>query len=93
VNPARGRDGGRDGATGRVHLASGAELRAKGRQSVPAGERLVLEMPGGGGYGDPRERAPARVARDVRNGLVSRDAALRDYGVEVGADGTAVRAE
>ncbi len=93
VNPARGREGGGNGATGRVRLASGAELRAKGRQGVPAGARLVLEMPGGGGYGDPRERAPARVAEDVRNGFVSREGALRDYGVEVGADGTAVRAD
>jgi N-methylhydantoinase B len=92
-NPARGRFGGRDGATGRVRLASGAELRAKGRQAVPADERLVLEMPGGGGYGDPRERPPARVAEDVRNGFVSRDAALRDYGVEIDADGTAARSD
>ncbi|MDH3594899.1 MAG: hydantoinase B/oxoprolinase family protein [Rhodospirillales bacterium] len=93
VNPARGREGGGNGATGRVSLASGAELRPKGRQGVPAGARLVLEMPGGGGYGDPLERAPARVAEDVRNGFVSRETALRDYGVEVGADGTAVRAD
>jgi N-methylhydantoinase B len=86
-NPARGRFGGRAGTTGRVRLASGAELRAKGRQAVPAGDRLVLEMPGGGGYGDPREREPARVAADVKNGFVSREAALRDYGVEVAGDG------
>jgi N-methylhydantoinase B/oxoprolinase/acetone carboxylase alpha subunit len=39
------------------------------------------------------DRAPARVAEDVRNGFVSRDAALRDYGVEVREDGTAVRAD
>ena len=57
------------------------------------GQRVRLETPGGGGYGDPRERAPARVAEDVKNGFVSRDAALRDYGVEVGADGTAARSD
>ena len=83
-HPPRGRAGGADGVTGRVRLASGVELRAKGRQSVPAGERLILEMPGGAGYGDPRSRDPARVAEDIRNGLVSREAALRDYGVEPG---------
>jgi N-methylhydantoinase B len=60
---------------------------------VPAGERLVLEMPGGGGYGDPRERAPERVAEDVRNGLVSREAAAREYGAVVGVGGTAPEAE
>jgi N-methylhydantoinase B len=93
VNPARGRAGGGAGATGRVRLASGAELRPKGRQSVPAGERLVLEMPGGGGYGDPRQRAPERVAEDVRNGLVSPEAAREYYGVEVGGDATAIKAD
>jgi N-methylhydantoinase B len=87
-HPPRGRAGGGDGVTGRVRLASGAELRAKGRQPVPAGDRLILEMPGGAGYGDPRARDSARVAEDVRNGLVSRRAAARDYGVEVREDGS-----
>ncbi len=89
ANPARGRAGGAEGATGRVRLASGAELRAKGRQAVPAGERLVLEMPGGGGYGDPRARPAKRIAEDLRNGLVSPEAAARDYGFDAGASETA----
>ncbi|MEZ5596963.1 MAG: hydantoinase B/oxoprolinase family protein [Pseudomonadales bacterium] len=50
-HPARGRDGGEDGAAGRVYLKSGSELRGKGRETVPAGETLVLETPGGGGLG------------------------------------------
>jgi len=45
------------------------------------GQRLVLETPGGGGYGDPRERDPAAVARDVALGYVTPEAAARDYGV------------
>jgi N-methylhydantoinase B len=53
---------------------------------------LIVEMPGGGGYGDPREREPERVAADVRRGLVSQEAAARDYGVIVDASG-AVDAE
>ncbi len=68
---ARGREGGGPGARGRLGLASGVELAAKGFQVVPAGERLVVEMPGGGGYGAPEGRAPALVARDVAMGLVS----------------------
>ncbi|MDQ4061389.1 MAG: hydantoinase B/oxoprolinase family protein, partial [Pseudomonadota bacterium] len=51
------------------------------------GERVRLETPGGGGYGDPRNRDPARVARDVALGYVSPVAAARDYGVAVGPDG------
>jgi N-methylhydantoinase B len=86
-HPARGRDGGQAGAAGRVGLKSGTVLRSKGQQTIPADDRLVLEMPGGGGLGDPFERAPAEVAADVRDGLVSVAAAARDYGVVVDADG------
>jgi N-methylhydantoinase B len=86
-HPARGREGGGDGAAGRLHLASGAALRPKGQQTIPEGDRLQLELPGGGGYGDPRGREAWRVAEDVRNGLVSREAAREHYRVAVGTDG------
>ena len=43
-------------------------------------------MPGGGGFGEPRQRAPARVAADVADGLVSREAAREVYGVVVNGD-------
>ena len=78
-NPALGRAGGKAGAAGRVSLASGARLRGKGQQDIPAGDRLVLEIPGGGGYGDPAQRDIDAIREDVRNGLVSEAAALRDY--------------
>ncbi len=66
----KGRDGGHDGAPGRVYLKSGTTLRTKGYQTIPAGDRLVLELPGGGGMGNPAERDPALVARDRRDELV-----------------------
>ncbi len=75
----RGRDGGGDGAAGLVHLKSGATLRTKGYQVIPAGDRLVLQLPGGGGMGPPAERDPALVARDVRDGLVSQTQAESAY--------------
>ncbi len=86
-NAARGRDGGLPGATGTVALASGRRLRAKGQQSIPPGDRLVLGMPGGGGFGHPHHRDPQLVADDVRDGYVSAASAERDYGVVLGADG------
>jgi len=86
-HPPRGREGGRDGAAGRVALASGPRLLGKGQQTVPVGDRVVIEMPGGGGLGDPRQRSIDAVASDVRSGFVSSEAAQRDYGVVVGADG------
>jgi N-methylhydantoinase B len=90
--PPRGREGGGDGGAGRLSLASGKVLRNKGYQLVPEGDRLVVEMPGGAGYGDPMTRAPERVAEDVKNGLVSPEAAERDYKVAVAVDGTIDRA-
>ena len=84
ANPPRGRLGGRDGAAGVVALKSGKRLRAKGFQIIPEGDRLVLLLPGGGGMGDPSERDPAAIARDIADGLVSPEAALRDYGFDAG---------
>jgi N-methylhydantoinase B len=78
--PARGRDGGGDGATGTVRLASGGALRAKGLQRIPKGDRLVLELPGGAGAGAARARAPEAVAKDVADGFVSPGSAAADYG-------------
>ncbi len=91
-HPARGRRGGGEGMLGEVYLqrqgqddvqepSRGDTLKAKGRQRIPAGERLVMAMPGGGGYGAVAQRDRDAVLADVRNGLVSREAAIRDYGV------------
>ena len=79
--PARGRDGGGDGAAGTVATSGGQGLRAKGLQRIPTGERLVLEIPGGAGLGEARTRDKAKVRRDVDDGFVSAAAAARDYGV------------
>ena len=68
-------------------LKSGTVLRTKGYQVIPDGDRLILELPGGAGMGDPAERDPERVARDVRDGLVSAANALALYRVAVDADG------
>jgi len=79
-NPARGRDGGGDGAAGRVHVPGVGEFRPKGREVVPPGRRIVLETPGGGGLGDPARRPTDRVREDILDGYVSPDRAS-------GADG------
>src|SRR6516165_2538798 len=77
---AQGRAGGRPGARGRVYLDDGRELQGKGLQTIPPDCRLMLETPGGGGYGDPRKRPPERLHRDVALGLVSPRSAKLDYG-------------
>jgi len=48
---------------------------------LPAGRRVRLESPGGGGWGDPATRSAALVKRDVELGFVSGASAERDYGV------------
>ncbi|HXQ67902.1 MAG TPA: hydantoinase B/oxoprolinase family protein [Alphaproteobacteria bacterium] len=86
-NPARGRNGGKSGAPGRVSLASGRPIRPKGRQTVPPRDRIRLELPGGGGFGRPETRDPARVADDVIDGIVSRESAEKIYKVALTAEG------
>ncbi len=73
--PARGRHGGHAGERGAVRLASGKTLRGKGSQRVPAGDRLILHTPGGGGYGDPAERDGRAVRADTAADLISETAA------------------
>lgn len=70
-HPARGRDGGSDGAAGIVALDDGTKLRPKGWQHVPAGRRLVLHLPGGGGFGDPVNRSAESRADDIAKGYVT----------------------
>ena len=83
-----GRFGGLDGAAGTVKLKSGATLKSKGRQSIPCHDRLVLALPGGGGYGDPKKRNVERVVEDISLGLITVDDARQDYGVVICGDGT-----
>jgi len=86
-NPARGRDGGQAGAAGNVTLRSGRPIRPKGRQTVPPRDAICLELPGGGGFGDPRERDPERVLDDLLDGMITAEDARRDYGVVVDKHG------
>jgi N-methylhydantoinase B/oxoprolinase/acetone carboxylase alpha subunit len=78
---ARGRNGGGAGERGAISLKSGVALKPKGLQVIPAGERLLIEMPGGGGMGPAAKRDPEAVLRDVRLGYLSAEAAKRDYGI------------
>jgi N-methylhydantoinase B len=78
--------GGKDGALGEFVLNPGTpdeqKLPSKGLSQLAAGDVISLRLPGAGGYGDPAQRDPELVARDVRQGKVSREAARAEYGVE-----------
>ena len=76
----RGREGGKDGECGALSLSNGAQLRPKGEQVIPAGERLIVLTPGGAGYGNPHDRDPALIAQDIEFGLTSPEHATSQYG-------------
>ena len=81
-NAARGRAGGLQGAPGRIRVAGRKQdIPGKCELRVEPGERLIFDTPGGGGFGDPRRRAPDALRDDLSKGLVSQGAATRAYGV------------
>lgn len=67
-HPARGRAGGASGMSGRLASSKGRALSGKGAIELAADERLVIETPGGGGYGAPADRAETARAKDARAG-------------------------
>lgn len=70
--------------SGPADLAGGLEvLAAKCATELGENDVLFQEWNGGGGYGDPLDRNPELVAKDVANGLVSVDCARRLYGVVI----------
>lgn len=81
-NPAQGRAGGKPGRAGRAHLGSGAKIADKGVHLVPAGDSLIVELPGGGGFGDPAKRRRELVDADLRAGLITPLHAADAYGYE-----------
>lgn len=89
--PARGLLGGMPGAAGDywVRRPGGRVERPHPKATIePAPEdELWIELPGGGGLGDPRLRAPEAVRADVAAGLVSPESAERDYGVRSPREG------
>lgn len=82
--------GGKQGSCGAYTLVRGNTGKrlpsTLSEYGLHGGDLLCIETPGGGGYGDPRERDPALVKRDVQQGKVSMRAAREIYGVSM-ADG------
>ena len=68
----------------RIDFASPGKV---GGQLLEAGDAVVLQSAGGGGYGDPLDRAAASVAADVRDDLISEDVARRMFGVVLAPSG------
>jgi N-methylhydantoinase B len=71
--------GGLPGAAGAVFL-NGQAVADKVPNILKPGDVMSLVVPGSGGMYPPGERDPAAVKRDLENGIVSAEAAARDYG-------------
>ena len=52
-----------------------------GSYSLQPGDTFIVEAGGGGGYGDPHLRPRSAVRDDLRRGYISRESAVRDYGM------------
>ena len=78
-HPCFGVVGGGDGTRGSVRL-NGDVVFPKGKLTLEPGDRLELELPGGGGWGQALERPRELVANDLRQGLVSDAHARAAYG-------------
>ncbi len=94
--PPWGVHGGKEAKPGRFTLVehrAGRE-RSIGKEkglALEPGDLLCVETGGGGGYGAPEQRPLAAIQRDLDAGYVSAAAAEHDYGVKIGADGSARR--
>ena len=80
--PPDGLFDGRPGARAQF-LVNGQPGNPYGLTRLQPGDVVIMDAAGGGGYGDPQERNRELLLRDVRNGKVSPESALRDYGVEI----------
>nr|WMC97292.1 hydantoinase B/oxoprolinase family protein [Aminobacter aminovorans] len=85
--------GGRDGMVNSVTVfrdgAAHVPPHLSKEQDIPlkSGDRVSVGTPGGGGYGDPMERDPELVLRDIGLGYYTREQAADMFGVVIGNDG------
>jgi N-methylhydantoinase B/oxoprolinase/acetone carboxylase alpha subunit len=82
VYPPEGLFGGKPGRKG-AFLVNGKEGNPYGLTQLVPGDVVTIDAPGGGGYGDPKERDPELVLNDVIEGYVSLESAFNDYKVYI----------
>jgi N-methylhydantoinase B len=79
--PALGLIGGQAGAAGEVALGDGTQLHPKALVDLQNGDVVHVNLPGGGGYGNPFQRDAQRVLWDVIEGYITPREAEKNYGV------------
>ncbi|GAB3059383.1 hydantoinase B/oxoprolinase family protein [Virgibacillus ainsalahensis] len=81
--PPRGLAGGKSGEKAEVLLNKNTSLEPKRLYNLLPDDVVTLKLPGGGGYGEPKERNPEQVLVDVVDGYISQEKAESDYGVVI----------
>jgi N-methylhydantoinase B len=81
LSPPWGLFGGLPGTSSAILVGNGAAPLDHGNGALRRGEVIEVITPGSGGYGPPRERSSADVARDLAEGRIDTATAARDYGV------------
>jgi len=76
IFPAFGIEGGKDGAPGEL-LINGKKTDPKKQYVIHKGDTVSLGTPGGGGHGDPRQRAETALTADIASGYVTIPTAYR----------------
>ena len=83
----RGSQGGHDGSKAHSVLVRDdgrhETIASKVFTTVQRGDRLIVETPGGGGYGQPKARERSAVVDDLDNGKISMDTARQIYGLDL----------
>ena len=83
VYPAPGLVGGQSGAAGELLLSNGSRPNPKALVDLKSEDVVHVNLPGGGGYGNPFQRDPEKVRWDVIDGYITPEGAEKDYGVSV----------
>lgn len=84
-----GISGGKSSVPNKVifHLNDGdfiPEMQTKvDKQLLKKDETVEVHSPGGGGYGDPRKRLSELVLKDLNNGIITKEQAEKEYGIQV----------
>ena len=95
--PPWGLMGGKPGGSSDCSIVSpeGKKKALPGKVTIrlDPGTRIVLKTAGGGGFGNPMERNPERVLRDVEEGLISVKRAKEQYGVVVNPEANRINEE
>lgn len=80
-HPARGRQGGQDGAPTKIAQDDGTAMQGKGKQFVAHGRIVEMAFPGGAGYGPAGERDRPSIRHDLAQGYITPQSACEIYGL------------